>query len=87
MLDGHIDLDNRYVFLQNVENLSPQVIRQIAKEVSDLANDPPEGIKVYPNDEDITDIQATIEGPGEYYGWNEFIFLQSGKNRGLISTE
>jgi len=47
----------------NLENLSPQVIRQIAKEVADLTKDPPEGIKVFPNEEDITDIQATIEGP------------------------
>ncbi|XP_064594521.1 ubiquitin-conjugating enzyme E2 S-like [Liolophura sinensis] len=47
----------------NVENVSPQVIRQVAKELSDLAADPPEGIKVFPNEEDITDIQATIDGP------------------------
>ena len=47
-----------------MENLSPQTIRQIAKEVADLTKDPPEGIKVIPNEEDITDIQANIEGPG-----------------------
>ncbi|XP_071451129.1 ubiquitin-conjugating enzyme E2 S [Hetaerina americana] len=47
----------------NVENLSPQIIRRIAKEMHDLANDPPEGIKVILNDQDITDIQALIEGP------------------------
>lgn len=46
-----------------MENVSPQVIRQVAKELSDLAADPPEGIKVFPNEEDITDIQATIDGP------------------------
>jgi len=45
--------------------LSPQTIRHIAREVGDLTKDPPEGIKVIPNEEDITDIQATIEGPGE----------------------
>lgn len=48
----------------NVENLSPQIIRHIAKEMASLTKDPPEGIKVIPNEEDITDIQATIEGPG-----------------------
>jgi hypothetical protein len=32
--------------------------------MNDLVNDPPEGIKVNMNDEDITDIQAYIEGPG-----------------------
>lgn len=47
----------------NVENLSPQIIRRVAKEMHDLANDPPEGIKVILNDQDVTDIQAFIEGP------------------------
>ncbi|PIK38158.1 putative ubiquitin-conjugating enzyme E2 S-like [Apostichopus japonicus] len=47
----------------NVENLSPQVLRQVAKEVAALAKTPLEGIKVYPNEEDITDIQASVEGP------------------------
>ncbi|XP_033631090.1 ubiquitin-conjugating enzyme E2 S-like [Asterias rubens] len=47
----------------NVENLSPHVIRQVTKEVGDLCSDPPEGIKLLPSEEDITDIQASIEGP------------------------
>lgn len=51
--------------VSNVENLSPQVIRGVAKEIADLCNDPPEGIKIFPNEEDITDIQAQIEGPGK----------------------
>ncbi|CAH1795575.1 unnamed protein product, partial [Owenia fusiformis] len=54
---------NRTMSTSNVENLSPQMIRQVAKELTELQSDPPEGIKVYPNEEDITDIQATIEGP------------------------
>lgn len=47
----------------NVENLSPQIIRGVAKEMQDLVNHPPEGIKVQINEEDVTDIQAFIEGP------------------------
>lgn len=47
----------------NVENLHPQIIKQVSKELSSLTNDPPEGIKVFVNEQDITDIQATIEGP------------------------
>lgn len=66
----------------NVENLSPQIIRHIAKEVADLTKDPPEGIKVIPNEEDITDIQATIEGPaGTPYAGGLFrMKLVLGKN-------
>ena len=51
----------------NVENVSPQVIRRVTKEVMELAESPPEGIKVFVNEEDITDIQATIIGPGKKY--------------------
>ncbi|XP_003249805.1 ubiquitin-conjugating enzyme E2 S isoform X3 [Apis cerana] len=49
--------------ISNVENLSPQIIRRVAKEMSELAAQPPEGIRVILNEEDVTDIQAIIEGP------------------------
>lgn len=49
--------------MSNVENLSPQIIRRLVKEMHDLVNDPPEGIKVNLNEDDVTDIQAYIEGP------------------------
>ncbi|XP_046352236.1 ubiquitin-conjugating enzyme E2 S-like [Haliotis rubra] len=66
----------------NVENLSPQVIRQVSKELSDLATKPPEGIKVFLNEEDITDIKAIIEGPaGTPYAGGVFrMKLVLGKN-------
>ncbi|XP_068898975.1 ubiquitin-conjugating enzyme E2 S isoform X2 [Tenebrio molitor] len=47
----------------NVENLSPQIIRRVVKEMESLVQKPPEGIKVQINDEDVTDIQAYIDGP------------------------
>ncbi|XP_071501830.1 ubiquitin-conjugating enzyme E2 S-like [Diadema setosum] len=57
----------------NVENFSPQTIRQISKEIKDLTCSPPEGIKVYPSEEDITDIHACIEGPaGTPYAAGQF---------------
>lgn len=51
----------------NVENLSPQIIRGIVKEMQELVNSPLEGIKVQINDEDVSDIQAYIEGPSGNY--------------------
>lgn len=45
------------------ENVAPQVSRQICKELQQLITDPPEGIKVILNEEDISDIQAIIDGP------------------------
>lgn len=48
-----------------MENLSPQVIRALSKELAELVSQPPEGITLILNDEDLTDIQALIEGPGK----------------------
>ncbi|XP_011377562.1 ubiquitin-conjugating enzyme E2 S [Pteropus vampyrus] len=51
------------VMNSNVENLPPHIIRLVYKEVTTLTTDPPDGIKVFPNEEDLTDLQVTIEGP------------------------
>ena len=39
-------------------------MRQIIKEIKDLTTNPPEGIKMIPNEEDLSDFQAAIDGPG-----------------------
>lgn len=46
------------------ENLPPNVIKQLAKELKNLDESPPEGIKVGVNDDDFSTIFADIEGPG-----------------------
>lgn len=51
-----------------MENLPPHVLRLVYKEVSALAADPPEGIKIYPSEEDITELHTAIEGPGKDVG-------------------
>lgn len=48
-----------------MENLSPQIIRRVAKEMAELVAQTPEGIRVILNEADVTDIQAVIEGPGK----------------------
>ncbi|KAM5550505.1 ubiquitin-conjugating enzyme E2 22 [Rosa sericea] len=45
------------------ENLPPNVIKQLAKELKSLDESPPEGIKVCVNDDDFSIIFADIEGP------------------------
>lgn len=66
----------------NVENLPPQTIRQVIKQLGSLTSEPPEGIKVFYNEEDVTDIQAVIEGPaGTPYAGGVFkMKLVLGKN-------
>jgi len=51
--------------LSSIENILPTVIIKIAKELNELVEKPPEGIKIIPNEENITDIQALIEGPSD----------------------
>ena len=41
------------------------MIQKLTKELVQLQQEPPEGIKVYVNDEDVTNIEASIEGPGK----------------------
>ncbi|XVF07042.1 hypothetical protein REPUB_Repub06bG0103000 [Reevesia pubescens] len=48
------------------ENLPPNVIKQLAKELKSLDESPPEGIKVGVNDDDFSIIYADIEGPGYF---------------------
>ncbi|GAB2227890.1 hypothetical protein Droror1_Dr00009718 [Drosera rotundifolia] len=45
------------------ENLPPNVVKQLAKELKNLDETPPEGIKVGVNDDDFSTIYADIDGP------------------------
>ena len=47
----------------SLENLSPQVLRRVAHEISDLISSPPEGIKIIPNEDNLTEVTAIITGP------------------------
>lgn len=49
------------------ENLPPNVIKQLARELKNLDETPPEGIKVGVNDDDFSTIFADIDGPGTYW--------------------
>lgn len=40
------------------------MLREVAKQLYSLQTDAPEGIKIFINEDDLTDIQASIEGPG-----------------------
>ena len=49
---------------QSNENIAPAVIMSLAKEMKKLCQEPLDGIKVLMNDEDVTDVNAEISGPG-----------------------
>lgn len=46
--------------------LSCPVFRIVSKQLAELLKDPPEGIRVLVNDEDISAFSAVIEGPRMY---------------------
>lgn len=66
----------------NVENFSPHIIKQISREIGELTRNPMEGIRIAFNDDDITSVQADIDGPPgtPYHGGSFRIRLILGKN-------
>ncbi|CAH0722085.1 unnamed protein product, partial [Brenthis ino] len=49
--------------MSNVENVCPQVLRGVARELRRLVANPPSGIKLVLREDDLTDVVALIEGP------------------------
>jgi ubiquitin-conjugating enzyme E2 S len=47
------------------ENLSPKVLRELAREIKSLDTEPPEGIRIIINEDNFASVQAEIDGPGE----------------------
>merc|ERR1711973_384562 len=68
--------------VSNVENLNPQLMRILAKEVQNLKQEPLEGIHILLDDKDITSVEAILEGPADtpYFGGRFRVKLSIGKD-------
>ena len=68
--------------IQNMENLNPQVMRILGKEMQSLKMEPLEGISVILDDQDITQVEAIIDGPVDtpYFGGKFRVKLTIGKD-------
>lgn len=56
------------------ENLPPQVMQRLMKEIRAMCKNPPEGITLKFDDEKVTNINATIQGPvGTPFEGGEFV--------------
>merc|ERR1711981_1529138 len=66
----------------NLENLNPQLMRILAKEVQNLKQEPIEGIQIVLDDKDITSVEAIIDGPADtpYFGGRFRVKLTIGKD-------
>lgn len=49
----------------NTENIPPQVIKRVLKEIAEITADSLDGIRLISNEQDIADLQAYIEGPAD----------------------
>uniref|UniRef100_A0A6U1UEC3 E2 ubiquitin-conjugating enzyme n=1 Tax=Vannella robusta TaxID=1487602 RepID=A0A6U1UEC3_9EUKA len=45
------------------ENIAPSVMRRILNEVADLTRNAPEGVKIIPVEDDLSEVHAIIAGP------------------------
>jgi len=46
------------------KSVTPAVFRRLMKELNGLRTDPPEGIRVVTNEDNMLDVTGIIEGPG-----------------------
>ncbi|XP_059099698.1 ubiquitin-conjugating enzyme E2 S-like [Tigriopus californicus] len=83
------------IMVSNMENLNPQVMRYLGKEIQSLHAHPLEGVRVLVNDKDITSIEALVDGPADtpYAGGRFRVRLVLGKDfpasppKGLFLTK
>ncbi|KAI9634894.1 ubiquitin-conjugating enzyme/RWD-like protein [Dioszegia hungarica] len=47
------------------QSLSSQALRQLSREITTLRSDPPEGVRVVVDEEDLTCLEGLIQGPGD----------------------
>lgn len=55
----------RYSIIQNTENIPPQVIKRVLKEIAEITAESLDGVRLISNEQDIADIQAYIDGPAD----------------------
>ena len=52
--------------LGSKKTVTPAVFRRLMKELNELRTNPPEGIRVVTNEDNMLDVTGIIEGPGEW---------------------
>ena len=50
--------------MPNIQSLTPQALRLLSKEVVSLRNEPPEGVRIVVDEEDLTAMEGWVQGPG-----------------------
>lgn len=50
-----------------VQSLTPQALRLLSKEIVTLRSDPPEGVRIVVDEEDLTSLEGWVQGPGTFH--------------------
>jgi mRNA-degrading endonuclease RelE of RelBE toxin-antitoxin system len=53
------------LFIKTMTKVAPSAVKRILKEIEKLHQQPPEDIQIILNEENLTEIQAWIRGPGK----------------------
>lgn len=61
--------------MPNEQSLTPQALRLLSKEVVSLRNDPPEGVRIVVDEEDLTAMEGWVQGPGTCFDLSMFLGL------------
>jgi ubiquitin-protein ligase len=48
------------------QSVTPAAMRRLMRELVELKNSPPEGVRVVTSEDNMLDVTGIIEGPGEY---------------------
>lgn len=51
--------------LTSFQSLSSQALRQLSREITTMRSEPPEGVRVIVDEEDLTCLEGLIQGPSE----------------------
>lgn len=46
------------------QSVTPAVMRRLMKEIVELQNNPPEGVRIVTSEDNMLDVTGIIEGPG-----------------------
>ena len=49
----------------HTQSLTPQALRLISREMVKLRSDPPEGVRIVVDEEDLSNMEGWVQGPGE----------------------
>lgn len=57
----------------SAENLAPQVMASLARQIKQLLTKPPDGVKYVPTDGTLTEVLADIAGPGQWFPFSPHV--------------